>query len=55
MPVGIHTLGYIALTGLVARVVYTRLGLTILRHAWFNLDLLWALALAGTGILTLFL
>ncbi len=53
MPVGIHTLGYLALTGLVALGVYWKLGLMILRQAWFNLDFVWALALVGTGILTL--
>ncbi|HYK92180.1 MAG TPA: hypothetical protein VE398_25685 [Acidobacteriota bacterium] len=53
MPVGIHTLGYLSLTGLVALTVYWKLGLTILRQAWFNLDFVWALALVGTGILTL--
>ncbi len=55
MPVGIHTLGYLALTGWVALVVYWKLGLTILRQAWFDLDFVWAAALVGTGILTLLL
>ena len=52
IPVGVHTLGYLALTGLVALVVYEKLGLAILRRAWF-LDLIWALALVCTGTLTL--
>ena len=53
LPVGIHTLGYFTLTGLLALVVYEKLGVAILRRAWFNLDLAWSVALLGTGILTL--
>jgi len=37
----------------VALVVYQRVGLAILRRAWLNLDLVWAIALVGTGMLTL--
>jgi hypothetical protein len=50
----IHTLGYLAVTGLVAWVVYERLGLTLLRKAWLNLDLMWAAALVATGCFVLF-
>jgi hypothetical protein len=39
----------------VAVIVYEKLGLSLLRRAWFNLDLLWAVALIGAGVLTLFL
>ncbi len=53
LPVAIHTLGYLAATGLAAFVVYQKLGLAILRRAWFNLDVVWALALVATGMLTL--
>jgi hypothetical protein len=35
--------------------VYERLGLRMLRTAWINLDLLWAVALVATALLTLFL
>jgi hypothetical protein len=55
LPVVIHTLGYLAMTGLVALVVYWKLGVGILRQAWFNLDLLWAIALVATGMLSLLL
>jgi hypothetical protein len=34
-------------------VVYEKLGLALLRHAWINLDLLWAMALVAAGIFTL--
>lgn len=46
------TLPYVAITGLVALVVYIKVSLAILRRAWFNLDLVWAVALVGTGMLT---
>ncbi len=55
LPVGIHTLGYLILTATVALLVYEKLGLAFLRRAWVNLDLLWAIALIATGILTFFL
>jgi hypothetical protein len=52
---GVHTIAYLAVTGLVAWVVYRKLGLALLRKAWFNFDLLWAVALVATGLVTLFL
>ena len=42
-----------AVAALVAAIVYEKVGLRFLRTGWFNLDLLWALALIGTGGLTL--
>jgi uncharacterized membrane protein (UPF0136 family) len=53
--IAVHTLGYLLVTGLVAIVVYDRLGVGILRRAWFNVDLFWMLALMVTGLLILFL
>jgi hypothetical protein len=35
-----------------ALVVYDRVGLRILRTAWYNLDLAWAIALFGAALLT---
>jgi hypothetical protein len=52
VPVGIHTFGYLLLTALVALIVYEKLGVQILRRAWLNLDLIWAVALVPTGVLT---
>ena len=49
LAVVIHTLGYLVVTGLVAWVVYDKLGLALLRSAWLNLDLIWAVALMVTG------
>ncbi len=48
-----HTVGYVLITGLVAWLVYAKLGLALLRKAWVNLDLVWAVALIGTGLLSL--
>ena len=48
----VHTVGYLAVTGLVAVIVFEWVGLRLLRKAWINLDLLWALALIATGLLT---
>ena len=47
-----HTAGYLLVTGVVAVVVYEKVGLRVLRRAWVNLDVLWALALIATGVLT---
>jgi hypothetical protein len=48
----VHTLGYLLVTGLVALVVYKKVGLEILRKAWVNLDLIWAVSLIVTAGLT---
>ena len=50
----IHTLGYLLMTALVAIVVYEWVGVSILRRAWFNIDLVWMLALMITGAFILF-
>ncbi len=52
LAAGVHTAGYLLVTGLIAGVVYERLGLRMLRRAWVNLDLVWAATLVGTGVLT---
>ena len=52
LATAVHTAGYLAVTGLVAWVVYSRLGLAILRKAWINLDLVWSAALVLTGLIT---
>jgi len=49
----VHTVAYLAVTGLLAWVVYRKLGLALLRKAWFNFDLVWAAALVATGLATL--
>jgi len=49
----VHTLGYLLVTGLIAFVVYKKLGLEVLRKTWVNLDLIWAVALIATAGFTL--
>ena len=53
LSVGLHTLGYLAATALAALLVYYKLGVAVLRKAWFNFDWLWVAALLASGILTL--
>jgi hypothetical protein len=48
----VHMAGYLMVTALVAVVVFERLGLSMLRRLWFNMDLVWAVALIGTAALT---
>ena len=49
----IHTLAYLLVTGAVAWLVYTRIGLAVLRRAWFNVDRIWAISLILTAGITL--
>lgn len=50
-----HGVGYLACTAIVALVIYHRVGLRLLRTAWFNIDVLWALALVAAALITPFL
>lgn len=54
LAVGLHSLTYLVVTALIAWIVYCKVGLAILRTAWFNLDWLWACALVLTGVVVLF-
>jgi hypothetical protein len=51
--VAVHTLGYLLATAVAATLVYEKLGVAILRRAWFNIDLAWMLALMITCVFTL--
>ena len=53
VAVGLHTLAYFTVMALAAWVVYRKLGLGLLRKAWFNVDWLWAGALVVTGVVVL--
>jgi hypothetical protein len=53
LATAVHTTAYLAVTGLIAWVVYSKLGLGILRKAWLNLNLVWAVALVITGLVTI--
>ena len=50
---GLHAVSYLAVTAFIAVLVFEKLGVGILRRAWFNLDLIWAGALVATGAMTL--
>jgi hypothetical protein len=45
----VHTVGYLLVTALLAVIVYERAALHLVRRAWINFDLVWAIALILTG------
>jgi hypothetical protein len=49
----LHTAAMLAVTGLIAVIVYEWIGLAFLRRAWFNIDLVWSLALLVGGLAVL--
>lgn len=49
----LHAASYLLVTTMVALLVFEKLGVGVLRKAWFNVDLIWATALMGTGLATL--
>ncbi len=51
--VAVHTLAMLTVMGLVALLVYEKLGVGFLRKAWLNLDGAWAVTIVAAGILTL--
>jgi hypothetical protein len=53
LATAVHTIAYLAVTGLIAWMVYTKFGLAVLRNAWLNLNLVWAAALVLTSVVTL--
>jgi hypothetical protein len=53
LALSLHTAAYLLVLVFVAWIVYRKLGLALLRTAWFNLDWLWAGALVATGVVVL--
>jgi hypothetical protein len=49
----LHTAAYLLVTALLASIVYTWVGVAVLRKVWFNLDWLWACVLVVTGAVVL--
>jgi hypothetical protein len=47
----LHGAGYLMVTALVAWLVFEKLGVLVLRRAWWNLDVIWAVALIVTGVI----
>jgi hypothetical protein len=50
----VHTGAMLAAMTVVAALVYERLGVSVLRRAWVNLDVVWAAAVIVTGVFILF-
>jgi hypothetical protein len=53
LAVGVHSLSMLLAITAIAVLVYEKFGLALLRRAWFNVDLLWAVALFIAGIVPL--
>jgi len=53
MAVAVHTLSYLVVMTITAWLVYRKLGLSLLRKAWINVDWVWAGALVLTGLVVL--
>jgi hypothetical protein len=54
LALGAHTLSYFTVMTTAAWVVYRKVGLAVLRAAWFDMDRVWAAALLITGSVILF-
>ena len=54
LAVAVHTAAMIGVGTAIALIVYHVVGVGILRSAWVNFDLLWAVALIGSGTATVF-
>ena len=48
----VHTAAYLTVSGLLGWIVYRKLGLALLRKAWFNFNLVWGSALVVAGVFT---
>jgi hypothetical protein len=53
--IAVHSGSYLLVTAAIAWIVFHKLGVGLLRKAWINLDLIWAVALIASGALTLLL
>ena len=53
LAVALHTAAMLAVTAVVAVLVYEWIGVDFLRRGWFNLDRLWTGALVLTGLVLL--
>ena len=52
LATGVHTAAMFLVMAAVALLVFEKVGLSVLRRAWFNVDQLWAGALVAAGVLT---
>ena len=46
----VHTAGYLLVTAVLAVIVYERAAVHVVRRAWINFDVVWAVALVMTGV-----
>jgi hypothetical protein len=53
LMVAVHTLGYVLTMTAIALIVYAWFGVSFLRRAWLNVDLVWAVALIVAGFVAL--
>jgi len=51
----LHTASYLTMAGAIAWLIYRKLGLRLLRTAWVNVNVIWAVALIVTGVVSLIL
>ena len=49
--IAVHTSSMLCVAGAVGLIVYEWVGLAFLRRGWINLDLVWAIALVGAGLI----
>jgi len=54
LAASVHVAAMVTVMGVVAMVVYEKVGLGFLRRGWFNLDLAWSAVLLLSGAVTLF-
>ena len=54
LAITLHVAAMLAVMGVVAVVVYDKVGVAVLKKAWINLDAVWAGAFVLAGVLTLF-
>jgi hypothetical protein len=50
----LHVTAMLLVMGIIAIVIYEKVGLRVLRRGWFNMDLAWSLVLITSGAITLF-
>jgi len=55
LATSLHAVSYLIVTAVIALLVFEKLGVGMLRKAWFNLDLVWAATLVGTGMISVVL
>jgi hypothetical protein len=55
LAVVVHTLAMVIAAGLIAWLIFSWIGLAVLRRAWINFDLAWSIALVATGAIFLVL